>query len=96
MDKYFHLTLHWACDYLFMMGLKLIHVGKRGYWEVGFRTDFVFIRYTRLDGVLGPILLTWFNFNPCMEWLHVPNKVRDEITYQFLNLTVQPLKLGNG
>ena len=26
MDKLFYPTLHWASDYLFMQGLKLIHV----------------------------------------------------------------------
>ena len=31
MDKYFHLTLYRACDYLCMLGLKLNHVSKRGH-----------------------------------------------------------------
>ena len=30
MDKLFHPTLYWACDYLSMLGSKLIHVCKRG------------------------------------------------------------------
>ena len=30
MDKWFHPTLYWACDYLYMLRLKLIHVSKRG------------------------------------------------------------------
>ena len=30
MDKYFHPTLYWACDYLSMMWLQLIYVNKRG------------------------------------------------------------------
>ena len=30
MGKAFHPTLYWACDYLSMLGLKLIHVSKRG------------------------------------------------------------------
>ena len=29
MDKYFHCTLFWACDYLSKLGFKLIHVSKR-------------------------------------------------------------------
>ena len=34
MDKYFHLPLYWAWDYLSMLGLKLNHVNKRGpLWE---------------------------------------------------------------
>ena len=32
MDKWFDPTLYWACDYLSMLGLKLTHVSKRGYW----------------------------------------------------------------
>ena len=37
MDKWFHPTLYWACDYLSMLGLKLNHVSKSGprnqqYW----------------------------------------------------------------
>ena len=31
MDKYFHLTLYQACDYLSMLGLKLNHVNKKGH-----------------------------------------------------------------
>ena len=34
MDKYFHSTLYWACDYLSMLGLKLNHVSKRSYGPV--------------------------------------------------------------
>ena len=30
MDKYFHPTLNLACDYISMLGLKVIHVSKRG------------------------------------------------------------------
>ena len=30
MDKLFHPILYMACDYLSMLKLKLIHVGKRG------------------------------------------------------------------
>ena len=32
MDTKFLPTLYWACDYLSMLGLKLIHVIKRGSW----------------------------------------------------------------
>ena len=32
MDKKFHLTLYWVCDYLSMLGLKLIHVSKSSHW----------------------------------------------------------------
>ena len=31
MDKLFHPTLFWACNYLSMLGLKLNHVSKRGH-----------------------------------------------------------------
>ena len=31
MDKSFHPKLHWACDYLSMLALKLNHVSKRGH-----------------------------------------------------------------
>ena len=27
------ITLHWACDYLSMLGLKLMHISKRGHWN---------------------------------------------------------------
>ena len=30
MDKWFYFTLYWACDYLSVLGFKLIHVTKRG------------------------------------------------------------------
>ena len=32
MDKQFHPTHYWVCDYLSMLGLKLNHVSKRGPW----------------------------------------------------------------
>ena len=31
MDKSFHPMPYWACDYLWMLGFKLIHVSKRAY-----------------------------------------------------------------
>ena len=31
MDKLFHPTVYWACDYLSMLGLKSNHVSNRGY-----------------------------------------------------------------
>ena len=34
-------------------------------------------------GPLWPLLLTWFNFNPSMDYVN--DKVWDEITYPFLN-----------
>ena len=35
--------------------------------------------------VLGPLLLTWFNFNPSMDSNYIRYNVWDEITYPFLN-----------
>ena len=32
MEKQFHPTLYTGCNYLSMMGLKLIHISKRGNW----------------------------------------------------------------
>ena len=32
LDEQFHLALYWACDYLYMLGLKLIHVSQQGPW----------------------------------------------------------------
>ena len=32
MDKQFHPTFYQAYDYLSMLGLKLMHISKRGYW----------------------------------------------------------------
>ena len=32
MGKWFHPTHFWTCDYLSMLGLKLNHVSKKGYW----------------------------------------------------------------
>ena len=35
----------------------------------------------------GPLLLTWFNFNPSTAWIsiYIHYKLWDEITYPFLN-----------
>ena len=35
MDKLFHHTFYWTCDYLSMLGLKLNHVSKRGPGGIG-------------------------------------------------------------
>ena len=29
----FYITFYWTCDYLSMLGLKLIHTSERGPWE---------------------------------------------------------------
>ena len=34
MYKSFHPTFYWACNYVSMLGLKLLHVGKSGPWNV--------------------------------------------------------------
>ena len=34
MDKKFHPTLYWACDYLTMLGLRSIHVSKKYPWHL--------------------------------------------------------------
>ena len=34
MDKYFHSILYNGCNYLSMLGLKLMHVSKGGHWWV--------------------------------------------------------------
>ena len=33
MNKYFHHTFYWACDYLFILELSLFHVSKREPWS---------------------------------------------------------------
>ena len=33
MDTFFHLTIYWTGVNLFMLGLKLNHVSKRGHWH---------------------------------------------------------------
>ena len=38
----------------------------------------------RSNGHPGPLLLTWFKFNPCMDSSHMPGKVWGEITFSFL------------
>ena len=64
LKKWFHPTLYNGCDYLFMPGLKLIHVSKR---------SSRLPMFVPVPGLLsriaiqGPLLLTWFNFNPTMD-----------------------------
>ena len=39
MDKQFHPTLYWACDYLSMQGLKLIYITIRGHRKYVMNTN---------------------------------------------------------
>ena len=50
MDKRFHSTLHWACDYFSLLGVKLTQVNKRGPWTfqwlcARFALDFVVVYF---------------------------------------------------
>ena len=42
MDKYFHSTFYWVCDYLSILGLKLNHASKMEPWKPA-RVYIVFI-----------------------------------------------------
>ena len=56
-----------GCNYLSMLGLKLNHVSKRGSLLLEQnRGVFSNIGYP-FESHLGPLLLTWFNFNPSMD-----------------------------
>ena len=43
MDELFHPTLFWACNYLYMLGLKLNHVSKRGPWMSSYWCTYIVI-----------------------------------------------------
>ena len=47
MDKEFHPTLHQACDYLTMLGLKLIHVSNR--MDVYSATDALLLKHQAMS-----------------------------------------------
>ena len=44
MFKLFHNTLYWACDYLFMLGLKSIHISKVK-WDLAAVNTHLFLLY---------------------------------------------------
>ena len=47
--------------------------------------------------LLGPYLLTWFNFNPSIDGIYIYHEnVWDEITYPLQTSTMQTMKSGNG
>ena len=51
----FHPALYWVCDYLSMLGLKLIHVSKSGHWTfatIGYVMDSLFLIVTKLLPVM--------------------------------------------
>ena len=50
-------TLNWACDYLSMLGLKLNHVSKRGYWCFEYICHFGMIYSTLLFNRYRPIFV---------------------------------------
>ena len=43
MDKQFHSTSYWACDYLSMLGLKLTHLSKRGPLNISYKNTSFYI-----------------------------------------------------
>ena len=53
-----------------------VSFGYVGGWHV---CNVMRVNITEAEVYIGPLLLTWFNFNP------VPSKVWDEVTYPFLN-----------
>ena len=61
-----------------MLGLKLIHVSKKGHRNSYIRAD---ITQTTTDPFINMV-----NSNPSMDNNHIPSKVWDEITYVSKNL----------
>ena len=54
--------IHWACDYLSMLGLKLNHVSKRGHWA-----RFVLKTKAILRDVIAATGLVIHNIPKCMK-----------------------------
>ena len=59
-DKWFHYTIYWACDYLSMLGLKFIHVSKRGYW-------FLYLSKVLLQYLSEPMITWHANLSHCFH-----------------------------
>ena len=55
MERWFHPTLYWECNYLSMMGLKLNHVSKNGPWNL-----YVMVSVARSQCHANRCQLVWF------------------------------------
>ena len=72
MDKQFHPTLYWACDYLSMLVLKLIRVSKRGPW---------WYNHNKTQQNLVHILWDILFYFDCLFWLMCFNIFYTDGTY---------------
>ena len=58
--RYFHITLYNVCNYFSMLGLKLIHVSKRGHWGC-FQWSYIRVFNRIFNGfVTGIGAVVWF------------------------------------
>ena len=66
LDKYFHITLYWACDYLPMLGFKLIPVSKTGpirghvIWE-----QYIWTNTASMNTDEMQFSIQWLEHSPC-------------------------------
>ena len=85
MDKWVHTTLHWACGYLSIQGLKLVNVSKRSPWDTSLKLD----KECPISSATPKI----WQINPAgcqsvikvMRWFHIIV----EIKYIWLDLTIR-------
>ena len=57
MDKWFHPTLYWGCNYLSILGFKLIHVSKRGHGCLGAISGGIITRWHGASPLTSPNFL---------------------------------------
>ena len=69
MDEWFHPTLYNECNYLWMLGLKLIRVSKRGHWF----WKIVYVQRFSIIFISNPLNEVWKVGNPRGLSLYITN-----------------------
>ena len=84
MDKQFHPTFYWACNYFFLQGLKLNHASKRGHRWLFLYTSFTLLALgciVILVSAIGPSIMNHMRTFVKKEYIYIYVYISYNITY---------------
>ena len=84
MDKQFHPTFYWACNYFFLQGLKLNHASKRGHRWLFLYTSFTLLALGCIDilvSAMGPSIMNHMRTFVKKEYIYIYTYIYIYISY---------------